>query len=73
MANSDELTRWQRGQRRMIGEALTTTRGNVTHAAKWLGISPTTLRDKARRFDLDIASFIPPGVEHRGRNKLHRA
>ena len=70
VADDKPLTRWQRGERKMLCEALTETEGNITHAASWLGITATTLRNKARRYEVDIRAFVPPGMDHRGRKKL---
>lgn len=42
----------ERFERSLIGEAMHQARGNLTHAAEWLGLSRPTLREKVRKYRL---------------------
>lgn len=48
----EPVTRWEKWMRGMFKNALKTTRGNVTHAARWLGISRPMMQRQMRRYDL---------------------
>jgi transcriptional regulator with GAF, ATPase, and Fis domain len=48
----------QRYEIDLICKALVSVKGNQSKAAKMLGMNPTTLHAKLRRYDIDALSFI---------------
>jgi two-component system NtrC family response regulator len=49
-------------ERRLLVDALTRTAGNVTRAAREIGVSRPTFHDLLRKHGLDAARFRRPGL-----------
>jgi hypothetical protein len=58
----DPIPTWQDAQEKLLEVALTRFRGNKTHAARALGISLRTLRNKIREFRLERFSGLRPVI-----------
>ena len=56
-ANVHDLTRYQRHESYLLREALAENAGNLSRAARWLGISRRSFHDKVGFYGLVPAEF----------------